>query len=230
MRALASYRPNDPSRPTVCLVHGLNSSSGGFVHMIPWLEEAGYGIVIYDYPFNRPIEESCAAFARDWAAFREKSGDQLSWAILAHSMGALLARSLVEDDATWARRRLVADPDRAGESRVAPGPGADGDPAHERPAIDQREEDLEGDDAPLRRDGPGRAGHAAGQRVPGEAEPAPASAGYCLPHRGGRQRLPHPRRPRADRGPGRTGESQRRHLRPASPRRRPPTCPSCSTS
>ena len=71
MRALASYRPNDPSRPTICLVHGLNSSSGGYVHVIPWLEEAGYGIVIYDYPYNRPIEESCAGFARDWAAFRK---------------------------------------------------------------------------------------------------------------------------------------------------------------
>lgn len=101
MRARPSYRPNDLSRPTVCLVHGLNSSSGGFVHMIPWLEEAGYGIVVYDYPFNRPIEESCAAFARDWAAFHRQSGDKLPWAILAHSMGALLARSLVEDDATW---------------------------------------------------------------------------------------------------------------------------------
>ncbi len=101
MRARASYRPNDPSRPTVCLVHGLNSSSGGFIHLIPWLEEAGYGIVVYDYPFNRRIEESCAAFVRDWAAFRQRSGDRLPWAILAHSMGALLSRSLVEDDATW---------------------------------------------------------------------------------------------------------------------------------
>ena len=53
MHALKSYRPNDPTRPTICLVHGLNSSSGGFVHMIPWLEQAGYGIVVYDYPFNR---------------------------------------------------------------------------------------------------------------------------------------------------------------------------------
>ncbi len=101
MRALASYRPNDPARPTICLVHGLNSSSGGFVHMIPWLQDAGYGIVTYDYPFNRRIEESCTAFARDWAAFRRQTGDQLPWAIVAHSMGALLARSLVEDDATW---------------------------------------------------------------------------------------------------------------------------------
>jgi pimeloyl-ACP methyl ester carboxylesterase len=103
MHALKSYRPNDPKRPTVCLVHGLNSSSGGFVHMIPWLEEAGYGIVVYDYPFNRSLEESCAAFARDWAAFRRQVQDKLSWSILAHSMGALLARSLVENDSSWAR-------------------------------------------------------------------------------------------------------------------------------
>ena len=98
MRALKSYRPNEPNRPTICLVHGLNSSSGGFVHMIPWLEEAGYGIVIYDYPFNRRLEESCAIFARDWAAFRREVRDKLPWSIVAHSMGAFLARSLVEDD------------------------------------------------------------------------------------------------------------------------------------
>ncbi len=102
MRSLPSYRPNDPARPTICLVHGMNSSSGGFVHMIPWLEEAGYGIVIYDYPFNRRLEDSCAGFARDWAAFRRQAADKLPWSIVAHSMGALLARSLVEDDATWA--------------------------------------------------------------------------------------------------------------------------------
>ena len=99
MRALKSYRPNDPTRPTVCLVHGLNSSSGGFVHMIPWLEEAGYGIVAYDYAFNRSIALSCQGFAHDWAAFRAEVKDQLPWSIVAHSMGALLARSLVEDDA-----------------------------------------------------------------------------------------------------------------------------------
>ncbi len=102
MRALKSYRPNDPTRPTLCLVHGLNSSSGGFVHMIPQLEEAGYGIVTYDYPFNRRIAESCAGFARDWAEFRRQARDDRPWVIVAHSMGALLARSLVEDDRSWA--------------------------------------------------------------------------------------------------------------------------------
>lgn len=103
MHALKSYRANDPTRPTICLIHGLNSSSGGFVHMIPLLEEAGYGIVVYDFPFNRRLDESCAAFVRDWAAFHREAHDQLPWSIVAHSMGALLARALIEDDATWAR-------------------------------------------------------------------------------------------------------------------------------
>ncbi|MHC5541226.1 alpha/beta hydrolase [Singulisphaera rosea] len=97
MHALKTYRPNDPKRPTVCLVHGLNSSSGGFVYLVKPLEDAGYGVVVYDYPYNRSLEESCVSFARDWAAFRKKEGETRPWAIVAHSMGALLARSYVED-------------------------------------------------------------------------------------------------------------------------------------
>jgi pimeloyl-ACP methyl ester carboxylesterase len=96
MRARPSYRPDDPSRPTVCLVHGLNASSGGFVHMFAQLEEAGYGIVVFDYPFNQRLEDSCAQFRRDWLAFRKEAGESRPWAILAHSMGALVARSYVE--------------------------------------------------------------------------------------------------------------------------------------
>lgn len=96
MRALKSYEPNDPERPTICLVHGLNSSSRGFVHMITPLEEAGFGLVVYDYPYNRNLTETSAQFARDWQAFRKSEGEKRPWAIVAHSMGALVARSLVE--------------------------------------------------------------------------------------------------------------------------------------
>jgi pimeloyl-ACP methyl ester carboxylesterase len=71
--------------------------------MIPWLEEAGYGIVVYDYPFNRSIAESCQCFARDWDKYRAEVKDKLPWSIVAHSMGALLARSLVEDEAAPVR-------------------------------------------------------------------------------------------------------------------------------
>jgi pimeloyl-ACP methyl ester carboxylesterase len=103
MKALASYRPNDPRRPTVCLVHGLNSSSGGFVHLVPHLEQAGYGVVVYDYPFNQRLEDSCSQFRTDWQAFRKQAGELRPWAILAHSMGALVARSYVEGDDQAAR-------------------------------------------------------------------------------------------------------------------------------
>jgi pimeloyl-ACP methyl ester carboxylesterase len=96
LHALRSFRPNDPSRPTVCLIHGVNSSSGGFVHMVPHLEEAGFGVVVYDYAFNRSLQESCRQFARDWAAFRRETGDTQPWALVGHSMGCLLARDYVE--------------------------------------------------------------------------------------------------------------------------------------
>jgi pimeloyl-ACP methyl ester carboxylesterase len=98
-----SYQANDPSRPTVCLIHGLNSTSNVFKHMFAPLEQAGYGIVTYDFPYNRDLDTSSAAFRRDWLAFRKASGDAVPWAIVAHSMGSLLARSYIEDDSSFAR-------------------------------------------------------------------------------------------------------------------------------
>ena len=60
-----SYRPNDPGRLTVCLIHGLNSTSGVFRHMFEPLEAAGFGIVTYDFPYNRDLDETSADFRRD---------------------------------------------------------------------------------------------------------------------------------------------------------------------
>lgn len=98
MHALSSYRPNDPSRPTICLVHGLNSTSAVFKHWIRPLEEVGFGVVVYDFPYNRDLHQTAPAFGRDWAAFRKEAGESRPWAIVAHSMGALLARGYVEGD------------------------------------------------------------------------------------------------------------------------------------
>ncbi len=96
MRSRPSYRPNDPSRPTICLVHGMNSTSGVFKHMFKPLEEAGYGLVVYDFPYNRGLDDTCAEFVDDWRGFRRGAGERLGWVIVAHSLGALPARSYVE--------------------------------------------------------------------------------------------------------------------------------------
>jgi pimeloyl-ACP methyl ester carboxylesterase len=96
MKALRSYRPNDPTRPTVLLIHGMNSSSGCFFHMVPLLQQAGYGVVVYDYPDNQDLDRSCPAFVHDWFEFRRRWDDQRPWSIVGHSMGCLIARSYVE--------------------------------------------------------------------------------------------------------------------------------------
>ena len=95
-RARPSYRPGDPTRPTVCLLHGVNSTSAVFKHLLAPLEAAGYGLVTYDFPYNRDLDETSADFGTDLAAFRRARGETNRWVILAHSMGSLLARAHVE--------------------------------------------------------------------------------------------------------------------------------------
>ncbi|WP_152050712.1 alpha/beta hydrolase [Tautonia marina] len=91
-----SYRPNDPNRPTVCLIHGINSTSGSFVHLAPLLEREGYGVVLYDYPYNQELSRTIPAFVESLRSFRNQHRDERPWGMLCHSMGALLARSYVE--------------------------------------------------------------------------------------------------------------------------------------
>ena len=98
MHVLDSFKPNDPTRPTIVLIHGMNSASGCFLHMVPRLEEAGYGILLYDYPDNQDLDTTLPQFRNDWNAARTQTGDHSPWIILGHSMGTLLARDYVEGD------------------------------------------------------------------------------------------------------------------------------------
>lgn len=74
----------------------MNSSSGGFQHLIPELERDGFGVLLYDYSFNRDLDTIVSEFVAQWKAARKTTGDRLPWAILSHSMGGLLARWYVE--------------------------------------------------------------------------------------------------------------------------------------
>lgn len=91
-----SYRSNDPDRPSVVLIHGLNSTSAVFKHVIPLLESAGYGVLLFDYRDNQDLGLSAREFVEEWRVFRKRTGDQRPWAIVTHSMGGLVARSYVE--------------------------------------------------------------------------------------------------------------------------------------
>ena len=193
MHARASYRPNDPGRPTVCLIHGINSSSGGFVHMFAPLEAAGFGIVVYDYPYNRSLEESCAQFRRDWAAFRREAGEKRPWAVVAHSMGALLARSYVEDPGTY-----------AGDvsSLILIAPVVHGSSLAKAQTVMQLLNGVQAvngkksaDALAQLADGLGEAAAdiSPGSRLPEGAERPAAAEGCRVPHPRGRRRRPHAR-------------------------------------
>ncbi len=97
-RVTKSYHPNDPESPTVCLVHGLNSNAGSFLYIVPMLEEAGFGVVLYDFPDNQDLDITVPEFLRDWKAFRMRTADRRPWAVVTHSMGALIARAYVEGE------------------------------------------------------------------------------------------------------------------------------------
>jgi pimeloyl-ACP methyl ester carboxylesterase len=96
LRALGSYVPGEMGHPTVCLIHGMNSTSRSFVHMVPELERAGFGVVVYDFPDNQDLDITVAEFGAQWRGFRAERGETLPWAIVTHSMGGLVARDYVE--------------------------------------------------------------------------------------------------------------------------------------
>lgn len=116
-----SYRPNDPTRPTVCLIHGINSTSGSFVHLAPLLEREGYGVVLYDYTYHQELSQTIPAFIESLRSFRKQHNDERPWGFLCHSMGALLARSYVEgpDYANDVAALILIGPPNAG-SALAP--------------------------------------------------------------------------------------------------------------
>ena len=153
-------RPNDPRRPTVCLVHGMNSSSGGFVHMIR-AARGGRVTASWSTTIRSTATWTSRAepFRRDWQEFRREAGETRPWAIVAHSMGALVARSYVEEPTATAGDVSTLILIGAGEPGVEPGQGADAPAVARRPAGGQRGKTGRRPGPPGRRPGRGRRRH-----------------------------------------------------------------------
>ena len=83
-------------RPLVVIVHGYGSSAAEFDALRGRLREAGFGCAVFSYPNDAAVALSARQFAAALTEFeRRYPGRRL--ALLAHSMGGLLSRTVIED-------------------------------------------------------------------------------------------------------------------------------------
>ena len=111
-------------RPMVLLIHGFNSDAGSLSGLHEKLRDKNWPCAVFDYPNDGPIDESAALLAAELVAFRE-SHPERQIVIVAHSMGGLVARAVIEDGELnpggVSRLIMIATPNQG--SRLAYFPG-----------------------------------------------------------------------------------------------------------
>lgn len=88
--------PAAPGRPLVVLIHGYNSRPDSLAALRQRLRDDGWVCGLMSYPDDGPIDESAALVADELRKFGESDPDR-EIAIVAHSMGGLVARAVIED-------------------------------------------------------------------------------------------------------------------------------------
>lgn len=87
----------DESRAMTILVHGLDCNRGNWYPMASHLQGRDHQVAYFTYPSDQPLADSAVMLAGEVAALRELYPNLLI-NLLAHSMGALVAREFVEGD------------------------------------------------------------------------------------------------------------------------------------
>jgi pimeloyl-ACP methyl ester carboxylesterase len=87
----------DPNKPLVVLVHGLDCIRWNWYPMTELLEQNGYQVAFFSYPSDGPLEESAKLLTEKMTDLRGEY-PSMKIDIIAHSMGALVARRYVEGD------------------------------------------------------------------------------------------------------------------------------------
>lgn len=81
----------------VVLVHGLDADAGYWCDLLPAMQAEGIAAAPFVYPNDQPIGASASLLAAELASLR-RTHPRLKTDIVAHSMGAVLARAYVEGD------------------------------------------------------------------------------------------------------------------------------------
>ncbi len=92
----ADWDQSDTRQPLVLVVHGFQSSSARFEPLAAALRASGLMAGTYSYPDDQPIASSAELLSRDLKNLAS-SHPQRQIALLAHSMGGLVARMVIED-------------------------------------------------------------------------------------------------------------------------------------
>jgi pimeloyl-ACP methyl ester carboxylesterase len=87
---------SDAIQPLVLVLHGFNSSPQRFAPLAQALQEQGFVCGTYSYPDDQPILESAAMLAHDLTEIKSRQPGRRV-ALVAHSMGGLVARAMLED-------------------------------------------------------------------------------------------------------------------------------------
>jgi pimeloyl-ACP methyl ester carboxylesterase len=85
----------DTSKPLVVLVHGLDCDRVNWNPMIELLHQDGRQVALFTYPSDQPIAESARSLGEKLATLRLNTPN-LSYDLICHSMGGLVARDYIE--------------------------------------------------------------------------------------------------------------------------------------
>lgn len=89
--------PLDTRKPLVVLIHGMDCDRLNWQPMIDLLHGEGRQVAIFTYPSDQPIEDSAASLGKALADLRIQTTN-LSYDLICHSMGGLVARTYLEGE------------------------------------------------------------------------------------------------------------------------------------
>jgi pimeloyl-ACP methyl ester carboxylesterase len=93
------WRERTSTRPLIVIVHGYNSGAEEFGALRSRLRDTGLATAVFSYPNDARVALSGREFASALQAFERQNPDR-RMALVAHSMGGLVARVAIEDPDT----------------------------------------------------------------------------------------------------------------------------------